>query len=78
LEKLDITATVTRLKGESLARRLVAVGQEDRKAALDALVRLMNNLPDDDRSHLLDALANSNRSPGGLTLAMTNASTDVV
>lgn len=64
LEKLDITATVMQLKGDSLARQLVAIKQQDRKAGMDALVRLMNNMSDEDRSVLLDALANSNRSPG--------------
>ncbi|KDQ51054.1 hypothetical protein JAAARDRAFT_140847 [Jaapia argillacea MUCL 33604] len=64
IEKLDLSQTVSQLKGDHLRRRILAMAQEDRKATLDGLVRLVDNLNDDDKSSLISALQNSNRSPG--------------
>lgn len=64
LEKLDLTATVAQLKSDFLMRRLLDMAQLDRKAMMASLVRLSDNLSDDDRITLISALQNTGRSPG--------------
>lgn len=64
LEKLDLTATVTQLKSDFLMRRLLDMAQLDRKAMMASLVRLSDNLSDDDKATLISALQNTGRSPG--------------
>lgn len=66
LEKLDLTSTVAQLKSDFLMRRLLDMAQLDRKAMMGSLVRLSDNLSDDDRATLISALQNSSRSPGKL------------
>lgn len=64
LERLDLTATVAQLKSDFLMRRLLDMAQLDRKAMMASLVRLSDNLSDDDRITLISALQNTGRSPG--------------
>ena len=64
LEKLDLTATVTQLKSDFLMRRLLDMAQLDRKAMMASLIRLSDNLSEDDRATLISALQNTGRSPG--------------
>ncbi|THH28004.1 hypothetical protein EUX98_g6181 [Antrodiella citrinella] len=72
LEKLDLSATVTQLKADHLMRSMLALAEEDRKATLNGLIRLVDNLSDDEKAALSAALQNSNRSPG--PPSYTNAS----
>ena len=65
LEALDLSATAAQLKADHLIRRMLALAHEDRKATIDGLVRLVDNLSDDEKSTLVTALqASSSRSPG--------------
>jgi acetyl-CoA carboxylase / biotin carboxylase 1 len=64
LESLDLTATIAQLKADHLMRRMLELAQEDRKATIGGLVRLVDNLDDDEKSTLISALQNSTRSPG--------------
>lgn len=64
LETLDLTATVAQLRADHLMRRVLTLAHEDRKATLDGLVRLVDNLADDEKATLISALQNSGRSPG--------------
>ncbi|KZP16603.1 acetyl CoA carboxylase [Athelia psychrophila] len=64
LEKLDISSTVAQLKSDYLLRRLIDTAQQDRKGVLASLIRLADNLSDEDRSSLVTALSNKDRSPG--------------
>ncbi|KAF8647743.1 hypothetical protein AX16_006578 [Volvariella volvacea WC 439] len=63
LEKLDLSQTLLQLKSDHLMRSMVDLVKEDRKVALDGLVRLADNLSDDERSALVSLLQNSSRSP---------------
>ena len=64
LEKLDLSNTITRLKADHLARRLLELANEDKKATVEGLVRLIDGLGEDDKLGLIAALQNSTRSPG--------------
>ncbi|GBE86281.1 Acetyl-CoA carboxylase [Sparassis crispa] len=64
LEALDLTATIAQLKADHLMRRMLALAHIDRKATLDALVRLVDNLADDEKTSLVNVLQSSSRSPG--------------
>ncbi|KAH7926428.1 hypothetical protein BV22DRAFT_1087097 [Leucogyrophana mollusca] len=64
LEQLDLTATLARLRTDHLVHRFSEVASQDRKASMEGLFRLVNNLSDDERMALQVALQNSNRSPG--------------
>ena len=64
LEKLDLSATVAQLKADHLMRSMLALADEGRKAALNGLIRLVDNLTDDEKAALSAALQNTNRSPG--------------
>jgi acetyl-CoA carboxylase / biotin carboxylase 1 len=64
LESLDLTATTAQLKADHLMRRMLELAQEDRKATIGGLVRLVDNLDDDEKNTLISALQNSTRSPG--------------
>ena len=68
LEKLDLTNTLAQLKADHLARRMIQLANEDKKATVDGLVRLIDSLGDEERLALVQALQNSNRSPGELLL----------
>ena len=69
LEKLDISGTVAQLKSDYLLRRLLDTATQDRKAVMASLVRLADNLSDEDRAGLVTALSNKDRSPGEYMLA---------
>lgn len=64
LEALDLSATVAQLRADHLMRRVLALAHEDRKATIDGLVRLVDNLADGEKATLINALQNSGRSPG--------------
>ena len=64
LENLDLTNTVAQLKADHLARQMLALANEDRKATVDGLVRLVDSLNDDEKLALMNALQSSTRSPG--------------
>ena len=64
LEALDLSATVAQLRADHLMRRMLALAHEDRKATIDGLVRLVDNLADDEKATLISALQNPGRSPG--------------
>ena len=65
LEALDLAPTVAQLKADHLIRSMLALAHEDRKATVDGLVRLVDNLSDEEKATLVTALqASSNRSPG--------------
>ena len=64
LETVDLRSTVAQLRSDHLAQQLLETKQDDRKAVLDGLVRLVESLADDEKAAILAALANSNRSPG--------------
>ena len=65
LEKLDLSATVAQLKADHLARRLVDLAKEDRKAVLDGFLSFTNGLSDDERATVINALQQgAPRSPG--------------
>ncbi|TCD69094.1 acetyl-coenzyme-A carboxylase [Steccherinum ochraceum] len=72
LETLDLTATLAQLKADHLMRSMLALADEDRKATLNGLIRLVDNLSDDEKAALAAALQNSTRSPG--PPSYTNAS----
>jgi acetyl-CoA carboxylase / biotin carboxylase 1 len=56
LEDLDLSQTMVKLKADHLARNLIELAKEDRKATMDGLIRLVDNLSDEDRASLLSAL----------------------
>jgi acetyl-CoA carboxylase / biotin carboxylase 1 len=64
LEALDLKPTLTQLRSEHLARRLLETRMDDRKAVLNNLVRLVDNLSAEEKALLLNALQNSDRLPG--------------
>lgn len=64
LEALDLKATLAQLRGDHLARQLLATSTDNRKAMMDGLVRIVDNLSEDEKTALIAALQNSNRSPG--------------
>lgn len=66
LEKLDLIPTVAQLKSDYLMRRLLDMAQLDRKAMMNSLTRLADNLSDDDRTSLISVLQSAGRSPGKL------------
>jgi hypothetical protein len=68
LEKLDLSQTVSQLKGDYLIRRMIELTKEDRKAALSGLTRLADNLSDEERNSLISVLQNATRSPGMFVL----------
>lgn len=70
LEKLDLEPTLTQLRSDNLVRQLRELTSKDRKATLDGLARLLEDLTDEEKSGLSEALQNpNNRSPGASTLA---------
>lgn len=64
LEKIDIAPTVAQLKSDYLMRRLLDMATQDRKAMMASLIRLADNLSEDDRTSLVTAFQGTNRSPG--------------
>ncbi|KIJ20620.1 hypothetical protein PAXINDRAFT_165527 [Paxillus involutus ATCC 200175] len=63
LEDLDLTSTLVKLRTDYLLQRFVEVAQQDRKASIDGLVRLVDLLSFDEKQALQSALQNT-RSPG--------------
>lgn len=66
LEELDLTSTLVRLRTDYLLHRFLEVAQQDRKASIDGLVRVVDSLSYDERQVLQSALQNT-RSPGLLS-----------
>lgn len=66
LESLDLSSTSAQLKADHLMRQMLALAQEDRKATIGGLIRLVDNLEEDEKAALIAALQNSTRSPGTL------------
>jgi len=64
LEQLDLTKTVAQLKIDYLMRSLLDVAHLDRKTAMDGLLRLVDNLSEDERSGLKVALQHPSQSRG--------------
>jgi acetyl-CoA carboxylase/biotin carboxylase 1 len=56
LEGLDLTDTVSRLKGDHLATQLSEMAQHDRKSTVDGLVRFVEGLSDEEKLTLRLAL----------------------
>lgn len=65
LEELDLSSTLVRLRTDYLLQRFLEVAQQDRKASIDGLVRVVDSLSYDERQVLQSALQNA-RSPGSL------------
>ncbi|VDC06097.1 unnamed protein product [Peniophora sp. CBMAI 1063] len=63
LEALDLKATLAQLRSDHLSRRLLEIKQDDRKAVLDNVVRLVDNFSAEEKALVLAALQNVNRSP---------------
>lgn len=59
LDKLDLTRTVAQLKADHLTRQLIDLNKEDRKAAMDGLLRLVDHLSEEDRACLTGVLQSS-------------------
>jgi acetyl-CoA carboxylase / biotin carboxylase 1 len=59
LEKLDLSRTLASLKADHLLRRLLDIANEDRKATMDGLIRLVDELSEDEKTNLGAALQNS-------------------
>ncbi|KAG0694582.1 acetyl-CoA carboxylase [Suillus ampliporus] len=66
LEQLDITPTLTKLKADHLLNHFAEVAEENPKASLDGLVRIIDGLSDDEKVFLQSAIQNSVRSVGKL------------
>jgi acetyl-CoA carboxylase/biotin carboxylase 1 len=64
LEALDLRPTLAQLRSDHLARQLLDAGTDDRKAVLDAIVRLTESLSKDEKAFVLAGLQGANRSPG--------------
>ncbi len=64
LEALDLTATVSQLRADHLLRRLLELTKEDRKATMNGLMRLADNLSEEERASVISVLQNASRSPG--------------
>ena len=60
-QALNLTATIAELKADHLMRRMLALAHEDRKATIGGLIRLVDNLSDDEKATLSAALQNSSR-----------------
>ncbi|KIY63781.1 hypothetical protein CYLTODRAFT_493632 [Cylindrobasidium torrendii FP15055 ss-10] len=63
LETLDLTATMSQLRADHLLRRLIEATKSDRKATMDGLTRLADNLTQEERSALIGVLQNVSSSP---------------
>jgi len=62
IEQLDLTVTVAELKANNLADRLVELMKEDRKAALDSLLRFAEGLSEDEVADVIITFKNTPRS----------------
>ncbi|KAG1864845.1 acetyl-CoA carboxylase [Suillus subluteus] len=64
LEQLDITPTLSKLKADHLLSHFAEVAEEDRKASLDGLVRIIDSLSDGEKMALQSAIQNTVRLVG--------------
>ena len=64
LEQIDLTQTLSQLRADYLARCLVELTKDSRKAALDGFARLADTLSDEEKASLIAILQNAPRSPG--------------
>jgi len=56
-EAVDLKQTFSRLKGEHLMSKLLALAEEDKQVAVDGLTRLISGLGEDIKSSLMSALS---------------------
>ncbi|CAK5267587.1 unnamed protein product, partial [Mycena citricolor] len=61
LEKLDLAQTVAQLRSEHLMRNLLDLTKDDRKAAMDGLLRFADNLSEEERTSLIGVLQSAAR-----------------
>jgi acetyl-CoA carboxylase / biotin carboxylase 1 len=66
LEQLNITPTLVKLKTDHLLNHFTEVAEDDRKASLDGLVRIIDSLSDDEKMFVQSAIQNSVRFAGKL------------
>jgi acetyl-CoA carboxylase / biotin carboxylase 1 len=64
LEKLDLSATLSQLKADTVTKKLLEVGRDDRKAMVAGLAKMMDDLTADEKEALRSVLASQGRSPG--------------
>ncbi|KAK0238625.1 acetyl CoA carboxylase [Armillaria nabsnona] len=64
LEDLDLAPTVVQLRADHLLRRLMELAKEDRKATMNSIMRLADNMSADEKASLISVLQTSSRSPG--------------
>ncbi|KAG2157567.1 acetyl-CoA carboxylase [Suillus clintonianus] len=64
LEQLDISPALSKLKADHLLSHFAEVAEEDRKASLDGLARIIDSLSDDEKMSLQSAIQNSVRFAG--------------
>ncbi|KAI0032669.1 acetyl CoA carboxylase [Vararia minispora EC-137] len=63
LETLDLKGTVLQLRNDHLVRQLLESREDDRKAVLDAIVRITDSLSAEEKALVLAGLQGANRSP---------------
>ncbi|KAJ7876806.1 acetyl-CoA carboxylase [Mycena leptocephala] len=63
LEKLDLSQSLVQLRTEHLMRNLLNLTKEDRKAAMDGLLRFADNLSEEERASLMTVLQSAARPP---------------
>lgn len=66
LEAFDLKPTIAQLKSDHLMQQMLALAQDDRKATMNGLVRLVENLSEEEKATLVNALQSSGRSSGRL------------
>jgi len=55
-EAVDLKQTISKLKGEHLLGKLLALAEEDKQVAVDGLTKLISSLGEGTKSALLSAL----------------------
>ncbi|PPR03190.1 hypothetical protein CVT26_008038 [Gymnopilus dilepis] len=73
LEKLDLSQTLTQLRADHLVRQMIQLTKDDRKSALDGLMRLADNFSEEERATLITLLKNGSRSPAPPSYSNTPA-----
>lgn len=63
LEGLDLKPLLSQLKSDHVIKQMVALVQEDKKKTVDRLAQFISTFADDDKSDLIAAIQNANRSP---------------
>lgn len=64
LEKLDIGPAISQLRSDHVLQTLRQAVQSDRKSAVDGLLRLLEEMSEDEKSGVLTAIQNSSRLVG--------------